>query len=92
MAKELGISRIFVKDESFRSGLNAFKGLGSSFAIAKFISEKLGENIENIIFEYLKSEQLKQKIGRVTFTTATSGNHGRGVAWVAQQLGQRAVV
>ena len=35
---------------------------------------------------------MRQKLGVVTFATATAGNHGRGVAWTAQQLGQRGIV
>ena len=30
--------------------------------------------------------------GTFTFVTATDGNHGRGVAWAAQHLGQKAVI
>ena len=30
--------------------------------------------------------------GKKTFVTATDGNHGRGVAWSARQMGHRAVV
>ena len=37
LAKKLGVYHIFVKDESFRFGLNAFKVLGASYAIAKYI-------------------------------------------------------
>lgn len=33
LAKELGVGRLFLKDESKRFGLNAFKGLGASYAI-----------------------------------------------------------
>lgn len=33
LARYLGVKRFFVKDESFRFGLNAFKGLGGSFAM-----------------------------------------------------------
>ena len=32
------------------------------------------------------------QLGQLTFVTATDGNHGRGVAWTANQLGQRSVV
>ncbi|MEE0700641.1 MAG: diaminopropionate ammonia-lyase, partial [Anaerotignum sp.] len=40
-AKELGLGNIFVKDESHRFGLNAFKGLGGVYAVSKVICEKL---------------------------------------------------
>ena len=38
MAKYLGLGGLFVKDESYRFGLNAFKVLGGSFAMAKYIA------------------------------------------------------
>ncbi len=36
--------------------------------------------------------RLKEKIKDCVFVTATDGNHGRGVAWAAEQLGLKAVV
>ena len=37
-------------------------------------------------------DELRTHAGRYTFFTATDGNHGRGVAWAANRLGQKAVV
>lgn len=91
-ARELGISRVFVKDESLRFGLNSFKALGGIFAMARYMCSRLGREIEEVTIEYLKSKEAREKIGHITFVTATDGNHGRGVAWAARQLGQRAVV
>jgi diaminopropionate ammonia-lyase len=92
LSKKLGVAEIMVKDESYRFGLNAFKVLGGSFAIGNFLAKKLGVSIEDISFDKLRSKEVKDKIGDIVFTTATDGNHGRGVAWAAQQLGQKAVV
>lgn len=92
LAKTVGVKRIWVKDESFRFGLNAFKGLGGSYAIGKYLSEKLGMNMNDVTFDLLKSRAIKEKLGEITFVTATDGNHGRGVAWAASQLGHHAVV
>lgn len=39
LAKSLGVKSIFVKDESYRFGLNAFKGLGASFAISRILEK-----------------------------------------------------
>ena len=44
LAQHLGIKNLFVKDESYRFGLNAFKVLGGSFAIGSYIANELGEN------------------------------------------------
>lgn len=42
LAHSLGVSKIWIKDESKRFGLNAFKALGGSYAMARCLSEKLG--------------------------------------------------
>lgn len=92
LARTLGVRDIFVKDESKRFGLNAFKVLGGSYAIGCEIAKRLGAPVEEMTCEALTSPQVKEKLGPLTFVTATDGNHGRGVAWTAQKLGQRAVV
>lgn len=38
------------------------------------------------------SPDVKEKLGTLTFVTATDGNHGRGVAWAASLLGHKSVV
>ena len=90
MAEHLGLGHVFVKDESYRFGLNAFKVLGGSYAMARFISQKLGRDA--LHYATLTSKELKNEMGDFTFFTATDGNHGRGVAWAANKLGQKSVV
>ena len=80
MAERLGLGGLFVKDESYRFGLNAFKALGGSFAMARYIAEETGKDVSEMSFDYLTSEQLEHDFGQATFFTATDGNHGRGVA------------
>ena len=92
LAAFLGVKDIYVKDESYRFGLNAFKVLGGSYAIGNYIAKKLGISIEELDFEKIVSKETKDKIGKTTFISATDGNHGRGVAWTANQLGQEAVI
>lgn len=92
LAGKIGVKGIYVKDESYRFGLNAFKVLGGSFAIAKYIAGILGCDVSGLTYDKLVSQELRDKIGQVTFFTATDGNHGRGVAWAANRLGQKSVV
>jgi diaminopropionate ammonia-lyase len=40
----------------------------------------------------LTSPETRRALGELTFATTTDGNHGRGVAWTARMMGQRAVV
>lgn len=92
LSKKLGVSGIYIKDESYRFGLNAFKVLGGSYAMAKYLADRLGKDISELPYEKLISSEVKEKLGDITFYTATDGNHGRGVAWTANKLKQKSVV
>lgn len=92
LASYLGLKRLYVKDESYRFGLNAFKVLGGSYAIAKYISKELGRDVSEVPYSVLTSEKLRKEFGQATFFSATDGNHGRGVAWAANRLGQKCVI
>lgn len=91
MAKYLGISGLWVKDESSRLNLNSFKVLGGSYAIYRVLSEKLGLE-KNLSYDELMSPEIKKKTGNIIFATATDGNHGMGVAWAASKLGYQSIV
>ncbi len=92
LADYLGIGRLFLKDESPRFGLNAFKVLGASYGIGRYLAGRLGRDIDELPATELRSDAIRRQLGEITFTTATDGNHGRAVAWTAQQLGQKAVI
>ncbi len=92
LAEYLGVNRIWIKDESYRFGLNAFKVLGGSYAIGKYLAQRLDMDISELSFEKLRSKEVREKLGVITFVTATDGNHGRGIAWAANQLGHKSVV
>ncbi|TDP94060.1 pyridoxal-phosphate dependent enzyme [Labedaea rhizosphaerae] len=64
LASALGVGRLFVKDESSRFGLPAFKVLGASYAMHKAVTGPVSHVV-----------------------TATDGNHGRAVAWMARRMG-----
>ena len=92
LASQLNVKSIRVKDESFRFNLNAFKVLGGSFAIGNYIANKLNMDIKDLPYEKMTSDEIRSKLGEVTFITATDGNHGRGIAWTANRLKQNSVV
>ncbi len=93
LASMIGVGGIWVKDESTRLDLNSFKVLGGSFAVYQFVREKLsmGDNQE-LTYAELVSEDVQARLGDITFAAATDGNHGRGVAWAANQLGFNAII
>lgn len=92
LAARLGLNNLCVKDESYRFGLNAFKVLGGSFAMASYFADETGRDVADMTYDYLTSDELARDFGQATFFTATDGNHGRGVAWAAKRLGKKAVV
>ncbi len=92
LARAWGFADIFIKDEAPRFGLNAFKVLGGSYAVARLVCQKLGRPLSEVPYAQLVSDEVREQVGQITLTTATDGNHGRGVAWAAERLGQKAVV
>ena len=90
LSKELGVGGIYIKDESYRFGLNAFKVLGATFALASHIADKLGVSVWDL--DYNTLPEATAKLGQLTFFAATDGNHGHAVAWAARELGQKAVI
>lgn len=88
----LGVGGIWIKDESARLSLNSFKVLGGSFAIYQVIKDKLGIRDRELPFAELTSPGVKERLGRLVFAAATDGNHGRGVAWAATNLGFESVI
>lgn len=84
-AERLGLGAVYVKDESFRFGLNAFKVLGGSYAIGSILRERTGAALRY-------GDLIASGGARKTFVTATDGNHGRGVAWAAREFGHKSVV
>lgn len=92
LACYLGIKQLYVKDEHPRFDLNAFKVLGGSYCVATILAEKLDLDITSMTYTQLHDYQKRLGNEPITFVTATDGNHGRGIAWTAQQLGQKSVV
>ncbi len=84
LATELAVGAVFVKDESERLGLPAFKILGASWAVNCALSKHGGyaEPATNLA-------DLRSRVGNapITLVTATDGNHGRAVARMAHHLG-----
>ena len=92
LARRLGLRAFFVKDESKRFGLNAFKGLGGLYALTRVICRQLGLETSRVSFSDLKKPEYSEAVSQMVFVTATDGNHGRGISWAAGQLGCEAHV
>ncbi len=87
LADQMGVKQIFVKDESFRFGLPAFKILGASWAVYRTMVQLA--NVDSF-GNWETIEDLKTAVSRLkplTLVAATDGNHGRAVAHMAALLG-----
>ncbi|QMW25826.1 threonine dehydratase [Aspergillus flavus] len=86
LAKELGVRAVFVKDESDRFGLPAFKVLGASWGCYRAVTAHLG------LPPTVSLDELSARVkdASITLIAATEGNHGRAVAFIARLLDSRA--
>ncbi len=89
LAAELGVGEIYYKDESKRFGLKSFKALGGAYAVVHVLAEHLRVKLEDttITGADVWSGKYAEHLNGFTVATATDGNHGRSVAWGAQQCG-----
>ncbi|MFN8025740.1 MAG: diaminopropionate ammonia-lyase [Acidimicrobiia bacterium] len=85
LAAELGVGRLWCKDESARLGLPSFKILGASWAVYRLLTEKLGAEPEWHDLDGLRAAVAT--LGPLSLVAATDGNHGRAVARMAKLLG-----
>lgn len=92
LSNHLGLKNIWIKDESHRFGLNAFKVLGASYAVVKYLTEFFGMKNVQATYTVLNDSPFRNRARNITLVTATDGNHGRGVAWTAQQIGCKSVI
>lgn len=93
-ARNNHIGGLYVKDESqrFSNRLKSFKATGGLYAMACCIAQRAGLSVTQLEYSQLQTPEVKRIADKITFYTATDGNHGRGVAWAAEQLGTHAVV
>jgi diaminopropionate ammonia-lyase len=94
LAAELGAGRVFVKDESSRLGLPAFKVLGASWAVYQLLTgPPADEPAAAAPPDGLPGlRELAASRPGLIFVTATDGNHGRAVARMARLTGAPARV
>ncbi len=88
MAKYLGLGGVYVKDESYRFGLNAFKVLGGSFAMARYIAKEMGRDVSEMTYDYLTSEAFRKEFGQATFFTIEEVNYDDCVRMAAAEAEQ----
>lgn len=91
VARQLGVGKLWVKDESSRIGLPSFKILGASWATYEALSRLPGTQLRS----WEKITELADQFAPLrplTLVAATDGNHGRAVARMAALLGLEALI
>ena len=90
LADRWGLGRVWLKDESHRLGLPAYKVLGAAWAVSRVLEQRYGP-----LGEWRDLAGLRARLAPhppLRLVTATDGNHGRGVARMAHWLGWPAEV
>ncbi|OBT81978.1 hypothetical protein VE02_09316 [Pseudogymnoascus sp. 03VT05] len=85
IAPELGLKNVFLKDESARMGLPAFKIVGASWATYKAITKLL--QLSPTVNVQVVMDDIAYKHQGLTLFAASEGNHGRAAAKMATLLG-----
>ncbi len=93
LAAALKIAAIGYKDEAPRYGLGSFKALGGAYAVLRHLQRTIAARTGLAPASAALRAGDHAALSRdLTVCSATDGNHGRSVAWGAQQFGCRAVI
>lgn len=88
LAGELGVADVLYKDEGPRFGLGSFKALGGAYAVLRLLVQEVSDRSgRNVTDAQILDGTYRDLVASITVATATDGNHGRSVAWGAQQFG-----
>jgi diaminopropionate ammonia-lyase len=94
MSAEIGLGALWLKDESPRFGLGAFKAIGGAYAVYRYLESCIRARLPNarVSPAGLIAGEYRDLTSNITVACASAGNHGRAVAWGARVFGARAVV
>ncbi|MBN3846135.1 diaminopropionate ammonia-lyase [Paraburkholderia sp. Ac-20342] len=95
LASQVGVKKIYYKDESqrFGRGMGSFKALGAPYAVFCILADAVEKATgQRPTSDDLRSGKFRSITERVTVTVATDGNQGRGLAYAAKHFGCRCVV
>lgn len=90
LAEELSLGGIYYKDEAPRFGLGSFKALGGAYAGGRVLQRELKRRTgRDVALADIRSGAERDAVADITLVTATDGNHGRSLAWGAQNYGAK---
>lgn len=87
LASAKRVGAILYKDEGDRFGLGSFKALGGAYAVLKVLQATIAHRTGTPPgSKDLREGRFRHITETITVATATDGNHGRSVAWGANQF------
>jgi diaminopropionate ammonia-lyase len=93
LARRLGLAGVLYKDEGLRFGVGSFKAIGGGYAVCEILKAEVHRRCcRRVTSAELRSGAYDSITRPIVVTTATAGNHGRGVAWAAQMFRCRCIV
>jgi diaminopropionate ammonia-lyase len=93
LAGDIGVARIWYKDESQRFHLKSFKALGGAYAVARQLQLQVAKatGAEPSVQDLL-DKKFDDIVSEIVISCATDGNHGRSVSWGCQMFGCPCVI
>jgi len=88
VARECGVERVTLKDESGRFGLGSFKAIGGAYGAMRVLCAEIAAR-HGVPLETadLRAGTHRALTSNLVLACATDGNHGRAVAWAARAFG-----
>src|SRR5262249_15014107 len=86
LAARLGVGRLQIKHEGHRFGVGSFKALGPPYALARLLAGNVGLHDSPAALLDRLARPGAPPDDSVRVCAATSGNHGRALAWAAQRF------
>ncbi|MBI1779642.1 MAG: diaminopropionate ammonia-lyase [Proteobacteria bacterium] len=94
LAAAFAIARLTVKHEGQRFAVGSFKVLGPPYAALQLVTSELQRRTgqAHIDSAEIIAGRHAAEAGHITLMAATSGNHGRAIAWAASRFGCNAAI
>lgn len=94
LARRLGLGTLEIKDEGRRFAVGSFKALGPPYAVARLLAQEIARQTHEPLpaMSDLLAGCYRSVAASIGLCAATSGNHGRALAWAARLFGCRCVI
>ena len=94
LASASGVSALWCKHEAYRFEVGSFKPTGPVYAMLAVLrgEVKKATNVETVTTQDLLDRRYESVTQEIVVSAATSGNHGRALAWGARMFGCRCAI